>query len=119
MEVAFQHLVQCLRSQVELIHVDDVWYRSEYPDVVEAMVGGRITSSKEHYVLSGYYENRMPYHIEVEEDWYLSQYDDVRDAVATGYFASGQVHFRNIGYSEGRIPFPHFQLRLSGVESRT
>ena len=94
------------------IFVDEKWYMSRYPDVVDALKDGDIATVSDHYNLFGYYEHRMPYQILVEEKWYLSEYPDIKEAVDAGVFPSGQTHFDDLGFREGRCPYPHFRLRL-------
>ena len=56
-------------ERVAQIYVDEDWYSSRHPDVGTALAEGKIGAAKEHYVLFGYYEHRMPYEIWVDEDW--------------------------------------------------
>ena len=71
---------------------------------------GVVPSGREHYVLSGYYEHRMPCSILVNEKWYLEAYPDVAEAMKGGIYKSGQAHFDLAGFREGRMPYANFQL---------
>jgi len=96
---------------LEMIHVDEAWYLSTYPDVGAAIQNGVVPDANSHYCRFGYYEHRMPYQILVDELWYLNEYPDVRDAVTSKVFGTGQNHFEQLGYKEGRIPYAGFHLQ--------
>ncbi len=104
-------LLSCLTGMISTIYVDEAWYLDANADVAEVVRQGLLESAREHYLVFGFLENRLPYSIDVEEDWYLEQYHDVREAVQTGVFASAQDHFTTVGYKEGRHPYPGFLLR--------
>ena len=112
--VETHYLAQVLKIRIGEIFVDERWYISKYPDVVDALKGGDLSTASDHYNLHGYYEHRMPYAILVDEEWYLEAYEDIALAVKAGTFMSGQMHFDVAGYREGRIPYPHFRLKLRG-----
>ena len=71
-----------------------------------------MSDAKQHYVQSGYFEHRRPYHISVDPDWYIEQNPDVREAVGNKTFESVQTHFERNGFREGRHPYPNFALRM-------
>jgi hypothetical protein len=106
------YLSQLLKDKISAIFVDENWYGTRYLDVLDGVGSGDIKTISDHYILFGYYENRMPYQILVDEKWYLAEYKDIQEAVRSGVFASGQAHFDEAGYKEGRIPYPHFRLKL-------
>jgi hypothetical protein len=110
--VEMHFLSHALRDQVGKIFVDEEWYATQHPDVLQAIKDGTIETISEHYTLFGYYEHRMPYLIAVDETWYLTEYEDIAKAVKAGTFPSGQAHFEIAGYREGRVPYAHFKLRL-------
>ena len=95
---------------IDQIRLDEQWYLSKYPDVTQAIAKKIVKTAKDHFVRFGYFEHRLPYHIEVEEEWYLEQYPDVRQAIEQREFKSGQQHFEANGFREGRIPHPNFKL---------
>lgn len=103
-------MIALMSKRLSAIKFDENWYLAKNPDVKEALSRGIVTSAKDHYVLSGYYEHRMPFPIIVNEKWYLQAYPDVAEAIQKGVYKSGQAHFDVAGYREGRLPFENFQL---------
>jgi hypothetical protein len=109
--VEMHYFTECLRAGVATVLFDEDFYVSRYPDIAEALAAGRIASAHEHYLMRGYYENRLPYEIGIDEAWYLDAYPDVKKAVQGREFASGQEHFDTRGFREGRLPYPRFTLK--------
>lgn len=106
--VKFQSVMQLVAT---LILFDEDWYLQHYPDVKEAVMAGKFTSGNNHYVISGYMENRIPRPIVVDEKWYLLQYPDVAATVnQSGGLITAQSHFYNYGFKEGRQPFQNWSL---------
>jgi hypothetical protein len=106
-----KHFFQfCLRPILEKVRVDEDWYLSRYPDVLNGLERGAVSSATEHYAKHGYFENRMPYAIKVDTGWYLEQHPDVKEAIGRKLFASAQAHFDSVGFIEGRLPYPDFTL---------
>jgi hypothetical protein len=103
-------LISLLAKRIANIKFDEAWYLARYPDVKEAVRRGVFSSGREHYMLSGYYEHRMPSSILVDEKWYLDAYPDVAEAMRAGIYKSGQAHFDLAGFREGRMPYANFQL---------
>jgi len=101
LEVKFLELIRCLLVQVE---VDEAWYLASYRDVADAVRDGSLKSAKSHYVIAGYFENRLPRPFEVDEAWYLAEYPDVAEAIKMGAFNSATHHFMRDGFKEGRLP---------------
>lgn len=95
-----------IRSLLQVIEVDEVWYLSQYPDVADAIRNGIVTSAQEHFMNDGYFEGRIPFLIEVDEAWYLEQNPGVAEYIARGELESAQQHFNDNGYREGRRPRP-------------
>jgi len=112
--VAWDLLHELLAIHISGIAVDEAWYLDANPDVAAAVRQGTLSGAAEHYVQSGYFEDRMPYCIVVDAAWYEEQYEDVKLAVANGSYGSAQEHFESVGYAEGRHPFPGFALRVVG-----
>jgi hypothetical protein len=106
-EAKFMELLRCL---LVLVEVDEVWYRSTYRDVDEAVKAGEITSGRHHYINAGYFENRLPRRIDVNERWYLEEYPDVAAAIQYGAFPSAAQHFERDGFKEGRLPSENWSL---------
>ena len=90
--------------------LDEQWYLQKYPDVRDAIAKKMVKDAKEHFLRYGYFEHRLPYHIEVQESWYLDQYPDIRQAIEEEKFKSGQEHFEGIGFREGRDSPSEFVL---------
>jgi hypothetical protein len=93
-----------LKKMLVFVEVDEAWYRATYRDVDDAVRAGHLASAREHYAMSGYFENRFPYAIQVDETWYLAEYPDVGEAIRTGLVSSATQHFENDGFKEGRLP---------------
>lgn len=102
----------CMKSIVQNIFVDEQWYLTHYSDVKDAIRDGKVASAKEHYARFGYYEHRIPYHIDVDAPWYLETYPDVHQSISKRNFSSASGHFEEVGYKEGRLPYAGFQLKL-------
>jgi hypothetical protein len=103
-------LISLLAKRIEGVRFDEAWYLAKYPDVKEAVRKGVCSSGREHYMLSGYYEHRMPVAIQVNEKWYLEAYPDVAESIRAGVYKTGQAHFDVAGFREGRMPYANFQL---------
>ena len=109
-EVVETRLRAVLHVFASQIRVDEEYYLRQNPDVAEKIGIGEISSAKDHYISSGYFEDRFPRAIPVDEPWYLAQYADVRDAVSNGIFFSARQHFEKEGFREGRLPSPDWSL---------
>ena len=114
-EVVESRLRVLLQPVISRIRVDEDYYLHCNPDVSEKVRMGEIGSAKEHYVASGFYEDRFPRPFPVDESWYLSQYPDVREAVSNGMFPSGRHHFERDGFKEGRLPSEGWSLAEDGA----
>jgi hypothetical protein len=79
-------------------------------DVKDAVAKKQLPNARVHYVLSGYFENRMPRRIAVDERWYVATYRDVGEALKKTHWKTAQEHYEDIGYKEGRLPHPGFSL---------
>src|SRR6187551_1107815 len=75
--------------------VDELWYKSTYPDVAAANV-----SAVEHYRVFGWTEGRDP-NPDFSTSWYLRENSDV---AAAGI--NPLRHFLEYGLKEGRLPRP-------------
>lgn len=103
--IRYEEFVELIRSILGEVEVDEAWYLSQYPDVLEGIRTGAVQSAKQHFADSGYFEGRLPFQILIDEDWYQREYPDVAESVRQGTVPSGQVHFDTNGYREGRLPF--------------
>lgn len=109
-ELLESKLQELLRALLERVEVNEDWYLAHNSDVGAAVERGELRSAREHYITSGYFENRMPRRIPVNESWYLGEYPDVAEAIKAGAFASAQQHFTASGFKEGRLPSPGWSL---------
>ena len=104
-EISLDQLQSLIRQFLKSIPVDETWYVATYQDVEQAIRSGIVNSAKEHFVLNGYFEGRLPGKVVVDEDFYLSQYPDVAEGIEDGEIQSAQEHFETHGMVEGRLPF--------------
>lgn len=109
-ELLESKLMEILQALLERVDVDEDWYLAYNSDVGAAVERGELRSARDHYIRSGYFENRMPRRISVNENWYLGEYPDVAEAIKAGAFASAQQHFTVNGFKEGRLPSPGWSL---------
>jgi hypothetical protein len=105
MVLNYDKLEAIVRALIELVDVDEDWYRATYPDVAAGINAGTLASAKEHYVKFGYFEGRLPYDVAFDEAWYLANYQDVAADCKAGQI-SAKGHFLKYGYREGRMPLP-------------
>ena len=103
---SYNQFTSMIRTLLQGVEVDDVWYLGQYPDVADAIRKGTIKSAKDHFLNDGYFEGRLPFPIEVDEAWYLEQNPGVAEYIARGELESAQRHFNDHGYREGRKPRP-------------
>jgi hypothetical protein len=89
---------------------DERFYLEFYPDITAALRGKKLKSALDHYLDTGYFENRLPRKLLVDESYYLQQNPDVADAIRKGKLKSAQDHFNNAGFNEGRVPYKDFSL---------
>lgn len=101
-----------LQSQVGTTRVDEAFYRSQYPDIAQAIQIGSLRSGAEHFAHYGQAEGRQPNAYSdaqgriYSEFWYLATNSDVAAAVDRGQFDSGYEHYARFGKAEGRGAFP-------------
>lgn len=89
---------------------DERFYLERYPDIASAIKSHKVKSGIDHYLETGYFENRQPGRLMVDERYYLQENPDVADAIRRGTVKSAQEHFDNAGFNEGRIPYEDFSL---------
>jgi hypothetical protein len=92
------------------IDFDDAWYLEKYPDVRDAVTKRIVTDAREHYVVSGYFEHRLPRKIVVDERWYVATYKDIAEALKKNHWKNAQQHYEDFGFREGRLPHPNFSI---------
>jgi hypothetical protein len=89
---------------------DERFYLETYPDIATAVRSKKIKSGLDHYVETGYFENRLPRRFIVDERYYLQANPDVAEAIKKGRLKSAQDHFNHAGFTEGRIPYKDFSI---------
>jgi phytanoyl-CoA hydroxylase len=88
-------------QDVTLRFFDERWYASEYPDVVEAVKNGRFGNLKQHYILHGNIEGRLPF--EFDAQWYTSTYPTVLAEIADGIASTALEHYCKFGFYRGYL----------------
>jgi hypothetical protein len=89
---------------------DERFYLESYPDIAAAVRNRKIASGLDHYLETGYFENRRPKRFIVDEAYYLKENPDVAEGIRRGVVKSAQEHFDNAGFAEGRLPYFGFSL---------
>jgi hypothetical protein len=89
---------------------DERFYLETYSDIAAAVRSKKFKNGFDHYVETGYFENRLPRKLIVDERYYLQENADVADAIKKGRVKSAQDHFNHSGFIEGRIPYKDFSL---------
>jgi hypothetical protein len=89
---------------------DERFYLENYPDIVAAVRSRKIENGLDHYLKTGYFENRVPRKLIVDERYYLQENPDVADAIRKGRIKNAQEHFEHAGFNEGRSPYKGFSL---------
>ncbi len=116
-EVVEERLRLLLKPVLNEIVMDEQWYLKVNEDVRRAVETGSFKSARDHYVIAGYFEDRLPRPTIVDEGWYLSLYTDVAEAIRAGKFLTAQEHFNKSGFKEGRLPFQDWNLRSNGGDT--
>lgn len=89
---------------------DERFYLETYSDIASAVRSKKVASGFEHYVATGYFENRLPKRLVVDEDYYIKENPDVAEGIRRGVVKNAQDHFDNAGFAEGRLPYRDFSL---------
>jgi hypothetical protein len=89
---------------------DERFYLENYGDIAVAVKSRSISSALDHYLETGYFENRLPKRFIVDEAYYLQENPDVAEAIRRGTLSTAQEHFDNAGFAEGRLPYKNFSL---------
>jgi hypothetical protein len=114
-EFTFEGFLDIIRRIIVAVPVDAAWYSGLYPEVAVAVSNGRFRSAREHFVLSGYFENRLPYDMRLNEDWYVNAYSDLQAAKRLNPSFRATNHFIHAGYKEGRRPHREALKWIAGV----
>lgn len=107
-----------LRATVSL-YFDTRWYLDRYPQVLEKIKAGELTSPLQHYFMNSTPTlfDPLPW---FSERFYIETYPDLAGAIlqdGSGFFRNGYEHFILHGTFEFRNPYPDVHLReyfLSG-----
>jgi hypothetical protein len=107
-ESLFMEIIRAAITSPKVL--DEEFYLSRSPDVMEAIKNGSIKSAHEHFAGTGYFEGRLPRPIFVDQAYYIKANPDVDRALKSGQIASAQEHFELVGYREGRMPYDGFSV---------
>jgi hypothetical protein len=100
-------LVAAIRQKGEF---DERYYLETYSDIANAVRSKKIASGFDHYVETGYFENRLPRRLVVDEAYYIQENHDVAEGIRRGIVKNAQDHFDNAGFAEGRLPYKGFSM---------
>jgi hypothetical protein len=89
---------------------DEEYYLRENPDVADSISQGKVESARKHFIMTGYFENRLPVEPIFDEDYYLRAYPDIAKAANEKALSSPLEHFLLTGRFEGRSPSSEFSL---------
>lgn len=103
-KVSRDFLVELLAPALRRIRFEEGFYRRQYADLAEAEARGLIADLHDHYLRFGFFEDRLPCHVEVDGGFYAREYPDVAVAILENRVASAQAHFEGVGFREGRLP---------------
>jgi len=112
-EVVEGRLKEAMRPMLVSVEFDEAFYRKQNSDVDAKIIQGELKSGKDHYIVAGYFEDRLPRPVKVDEAWYIKEYPDVGEAIQKGSFMSAAQHFGVEGFKEGRLPHPGWSLAKS------
>lgn len=116
----YDKLRALVRVLLDLVEIDEAWYKATYADVAQGIATGIFPSAKEHFIQHGYFEGRLPHDVEVDEAWYYEAYPDVAAAFEAGG-PSAKEHYLEHGYREGRSPVRPASAAMSaaGLQEET
>ena len=103
-DMTYEEFMGVTKRLLQAVPIDEVWYRTTYPDVDQAIRTGTYRSARQHFVEHGYFEGRRPFDLEIDEAFYIRTYPDIEESVKKGLVASALDHFIRNGYDEGRTP---------------
>ncbi|MCI0350838.1 MAG: hypothetical protein L0Z53_15540 [Acidobacteriales bacterium] len=93
-----------LKNVIKNEILNEAGYLAENPDVAAAVKAKRISSGREHYLTTGFFEGRRGALPDVDETWYQKANPDVALAIRKGELRSAKEHFNMIGAEEFRAP---------------
>jgi hypothetical protein len=103
-EVPRELLEMLLRCILSMSSFDEPDYLSAHPDVRDAVRRRQHKSGRSHFLMYGYFEDRLGGSAMVDEEWYLSEYPDVAEAIAKETVSSATEHYVTAGMFEWRMP---------------
>lgn len=89
---------------------DKRFYLEKYSDIALAVRDKKVASGFDHYVETGYFDNRMPRRLIVDEAYYIQGNPDVAEGIRRGIVKNAQDHFDKEGFAEERLPYKEFSL---------
>jgi hypothetical protein len=92
------------RGVLQQSDFDDAYYFSRNSDVKKALDSKKISSGRDHFIRTGYFEGRKGLKATVDEDWYSDTYKDIGEALEKKVISSAEEHYRALGEVEWRIP---------------
>jgi hypothetical protein len=97
-------LVEILTEMLRAAPFDEKWYLEHYPDVAQAVQRGEISSARQHYVGTGYFEGRLPGLNGFDARAYCSVHSDLEHILLEpAGDRLAEQHFIEHGYREGRL----------------
>jgi len=93
-----------LKIAVEAGDFNEKGYLAANPDVAVALRQRTISSARDHYINTGYWECRRGATPEVDEQWYRKVNPDVASAIRNKTVASASEHYLSTGVEEFRAP---------------
>lgn len=96
-------LRRLISKYAETLKFDADWYAETNPDVESARLAGDIPSLREHFVVTGYLEGRLPHKLPFDPNWYRRHYKDICAQFSATDVNGMQDHYLSSGYFEGRV----------------
>lgn len=98
-KTAFDAIVRAL---LEKTLINEETYQSLYPDVEEWVSSNEGVTAHQHFVQTGFFEDRFLIPAEFEEITYLRANLDIAIAVKKGVFETGLSHYLLFGHDQKR-----------------
>ena len=100
--ISVDMLKKLIVEALRLREIDEEDYLFTHSDVRSAILAGEINSGREHYCMTGYFENRAPGTLPFDPEWYYTQNKDISQHFTRDQEAEMEAHFVSTGYAEGR-----------------
>jgi len=95
-----RHLIS---KYAETLRFDADWYAETNPDVESARLAGDVPSLHKHFIVTGYWEGRLPHKPPFDPNWYRRHYKDIGATFPETDVDGMREHFLSSGHSEGRV----------------